>query len=125
MSRLGTVGRCALVLAILVPMAKADEADGCGDPLPPTLRPKSTRPIELGSRARNDGSHQDHARARRADRISISTNFRLTDVVTYLKQKHDIEIQLDIKMLEEASIGIDTPVTRSLQGTHASFGVCD
>jgi hypothetical protein len=44
------------------------------------------------------------------------TELPLTDVVKYLSDKHDIEIQLDTKVLEEASIGIDTPVTRSLKG---------
>ncbi len=41
----------------------------------------------------------------------------LHDVVLYLKDRHHIEIQIDTKVLEEASIGVDTPVTRNLQGT--------
>ena len=40
----------------------------------------------------------------------------LQDVVLYLKDRHHIEIQLDTKVLEEASIGVETPVTRNLQG---------
>ncbi|HTU26701.1 MAG TPA: hypothetical protein VMF30_14935 [Pirellulales bacterium] len=44
------------------------------------------------------------------------TELPLDQVVAYLKDKHGIEIQLDTKVLEEASIGIDTPVTRSLSG---------
>ena len=40
----------------------------------------------------------------------------LADAVDYLKDLHGIEIQLDTKALEEAGIGSDTPVTRTLKG---------
>lgn len=40
----------------------------------------------------------------------------LEDVMEYLKQRHDIEIQIDNKGLAEAGIGSDTPVTRSIKG---------
>ena len=40
----------------------------------------------------------------------------LTDVVDYLKDLHNIEIQIDTKSLEDASIGPDTPVTTNLKG---------
>jgi hypothetical protein len=40
----------------------------------------------------------------------------LTDVIDYLKQRHDIEIQLDQKALTDAGVGTDTPVTRSIKG---------
>ncbi len=40
----------------------------------------------------------------------------LQDAVDYLKDLHQIEIQLDTKALEEAGIGSDTPVTRTLKG---------
>ena len=40
----------------------------------------------------------------------------LQDVVMYLKDRHHIEFQLDTKVMEEASIGVETPVTRNLQG---------
>ncbi|HVX10957.1 MAG TPA: hypothetical protein VHC22_07250 [Pirellulales bacterium] len=40
----------------------------------------------------------------------------LTDVFDYLKQRHQIEIQLDTKALNEAGCGSDTPVTRSIRG---------
>lgn len=40
----------------------------------------------------------------------------LADVVEYLKQRHDIEIQLDEKALQDAGVGSDTPVTRSIKG---------
>lgn len=40
----------------------------------------------------------------------------LSDVVDYLKQRHDIEIQLDYKALTEAGVGTDTPITRTIKG---------
>ena len=38
------------------------------------------------------------------------------DVTSYLRDKHNIEIQLDPKALAAAGIGTDTPVTRRLKG---------
>ncbi|HET6884120.1 MAG TPA: VWA domain-containing protein, partial [Pirellulales bacterium] len=40
----------------------------------------------------------------------------LTDVIDYLKQRHDIEIQLDQKALTDAGVGTDTPISRSIKG---------
>lgn len=40
----------------------------------------------------------------------------LQDVVNYLKHLHDIEIQLDLRALEDVGIGSDTPITRNLKG---------
>ncbi|HET6879421.1 MAG TPA: VWA domain-containing protein [Pirellulales bacterium] len=40
----------------------------------------------------------------------------LSDVIDYLKQRHDIEIQLDQKALTDAGVGSDTPITRSIKG---------
>lgn len=40
----------------------------------------------------------------------------LADVIEFLKQKHDIEIQLDNKALTDAGVGNDTPITRTLSG---------
>ena len=40
----------------------------------------------------------------------------LTDVIDYLKDYHQIEIQLDKKAMEEASIALDTPVKKNLKG---------
>ena len=39
----------------------------------------------------------------------------LTDVIEYLKVKHDIEIQLDNHCLQEAGVATDTQITRSLR----------
>ncbi|HVX14155.1 MAG TPA: hypothetical protein VHC22_23415 [Pirellulales bacterium] len=40
----------------------------------------------------------------------------LTDCIDYLKQRHNIEIQLDIKALRDAGVGSDAPITRSIKG---------
>jgi hypothetical protein len=40
----------------------------------------------------------------------------LQDAVEYLKDYHGIEIQFDNRALEDAGIGTDTPITRTLKG---------
>ena len=45
------------------------------------------------------------------------TDTPLTDVVDYLKDKHQIEIQLDKKAMEEAAIDTGTAVTCNIKGT--------
>jgi hypothetical protein len=40
----------------------------------------------------------------------------LTEVMDYLKQRHGIEIQLDVKALSDAGVGSDVPITRSIKG---------
>jgi len=114
MSRLGTVGLCTLVLTVFVGVARADEPSGAATPAA-AIKPDGTRPIELGTR------DEVRARAKIASVLEEPTEFDfnelpLTDVVLYLKNRHHVEIQLDTKALEEASIGIETPVTRTLQG---------
>lgn len=40
----------------------------------------------------------------------------ISDVVDYLKARHEIEIQLDAKALTDAGVSTDTPITRSIKG---------
>jgi len=40
----------------------------------------------------------------------------LQDAIDYLKDHHEIEIQLDSRAFEDAGIGADTPITRQLNG---------
>jgi hypothetical protein len=40
----------------------------------------------------------------------------LHDVLEFLKVKHELEIQIDRKALEEAAIATDTPITRRIKG---------
>jgi hypothetical protein len=91
---------------------EGDEAEMAPDA---TENEPATRPIEVGAR------HEARARAKIQAALDSETSFEftelpLTDVVRYLSEKHGIEIQLDTKVMEEASIDIDTPVTRSLKG---------
>ncbi|MBX7166550.1 MAG: hypothetical protein K1X74_09415 [Pirellulales bacterium] len=40
----------------------------------------------------------------------------LTDVLNYLGDRHEIEIEINQRALDDAAIGSDTPINRSLQG---------
>lgn len=40
----------------------------------------------------------------------------LEDVIEYLQQRHEINIQLDNKALADAGVGTDVPITRSIKG---------
>lgn len=44
------------------------------------------------------------------------TDQPLTEAIQYLKERHEIEIQLDEKALEEEGVGTETPVTRNISG---------
>jgi hypothetical protein len=44
------------------------------------------------------------------------TDQPLSDVIEYLKAKHEIEIQLDQKALADAGVSSDTTVTRNIKG---------
>ena len=44
----------------------------------------------------------------------------LSDVVDYLKEYHDIEIQIDERALSDMTVGPDTPVTKNLKGISLS-----
>ncbi len=51
------------------------------------------------------------------------TEMPLIDAVDYLKDYHDIEIQLDNRALEDAGVGSDTPVTRMVNGISLKSGL--
>lgn len=40
----------------------------------------------------------------------------LTDVIDFLKERHNIQIQLDHKALADTGVGTDVPITRSIKG---------
>ena len=71
-----------------------------------------------------DMKDQKGAAARIRKALDEPTNIEfvdapLQDVVDYLKDLHNIEIQIDTKALEDASIGPDTPVTRNLRASRS------
>src|SRR5690606_26921030 len=47
----------------------------------------------------------------------------LQDAVTFLKDYHSIEIQLDTRALEDMGVGSDTPVTRTVNGITLKSGL--
>lgn len=44
------------------------------------------------------------------------TDQPLSDVIDFLKARHNIEVQIDARALEDAGLGSDTPITRTLKG---------
>lgn len=48
--------------------------------------------------------------------IEFPEDLPLTDVIQHLKERHRIEIQLDLKALGDVGIGTDSPVTVNLRG---------
>ena len=62
-------------------------------------------------------SHKAHIAAALDERTELDfADQPLSDVVDYLKQRHEIEIQLDNKALTEAGVGSDTPISRAIKG---------
>lgn len=47
----------------------------------------------------------------------------LSDVIDYLKQRHEIEIQLDNKALTDAGVAYNTPITRAVKGITLRSGL--
>ena len=89
-----------------------------GLPGPRSLEAAHRAPREIQERrpARNNPAEVKIVKA--LDEMTELDNIQempLTDVIDYLKTKHDIEIQLDNKALEEAGVALDTPITRNLK----------
>ena len=104
----------ALLLTVFIGLSKGDESDDAVAKAQ-TIVAMQRQPIEVAS------SNEAAARAKIIQALDEETKFEfnelpLQDVILYLKDRHHIEFQLATKVLEEASIGVETPVTRSLQG---------
>ena len=91
----------------------------------PIVYPQAEHWQELSARrakyARTDLHDSKPAEARLSRALSEPTNFdfidvSLRDAVAYLKDLHGIEIQFDDKVLEDAGIDLDAPITRRLSG---------
>ncbi|HTU23877.1 MAG TPA: hypothetical protein VMF30_00680 [Pirellulales bacterium] len=114
MSRLRAMGACALALAILVGGVIAADT-GKAPKNDPPANPNKNRAIVVGS------PHEMLMREKINKILDEPTEFTfnelpLDQVVQYIKDAHHVEIQLDLKTMEEASIGSDMPVTRQLSG---------
>jgi hypothetical protein len=121
MSRLGTVGVCALASALFAAASKADEANDAKAHAA-LIAAVSRQPIEVAT------ANEAQRLAKITTTLDEETSFDfnelpLTDAIHYLRDKHTIEIQIDTKMLEAESIGVDTPVTRQLQGVTLRSGL--
>ncbi|HEX3726601.1 MAG TPA: hypothetical protein VHV08_10180 [Pirellulales bacterium] len=103
-------------------------ARGGDDPFSGTSDPPAAKPAEVSTKPPADGdcTAQSEARIRAALREPTVLNFTdtpLSDALDYLKDKHGIEIQLDSKALEEAGVGADTPITRSVNNVSLRSGL--
>ena len=78
-----------------------------------TLRRKKFAAVDL----KQKGGAEEKISKALDDTTSIEfVETPLQDVVDYLKDYHNIEIQLDTKALDEASVGSDTPISKNLKG---------
>jgi hypothetical protein len=121
MSRLGTVGLCALASALFSAVSKADEAADAKAHAA-SIAAAARQPIEVATANEAQGLTKIKWALDEETAFDF-TELPLTDAVKYLTDKHTIEIQIDTKMLEAESIGIDTPVTRSLRGITLRSGL--
>jgi len=93
---------------------------------PPIVYPESHIWQELSARRKEKYSSMDLASRGTAekkidDALKSPTQLEfietpLQDVIDYLKDFHDIEIQIDKKALDDVGIGSDTPITKNLKG---------
>ncbi|HUT11177.1 MAG TPA: tetratricopeptide repeat protein, partial [Thermoguttaceae bacterium] len=73
------------------------------------------RPVDLTA----DGPEEAEARINAALDSPTQLEFietQLQDVVDFLRDYHDIEIQIDTRALDEVGIPTDTPITKNLKG---------
>ena len=89
------------------------------------LRPGANWEDLTGARGERFGSQDMRVRGDADKRLDAAlrsptqlefTDTPLSDVIDYLKDYHGVEIQLDKRILDEAGIGTDIPITRSLKG---------
>jgi len=93
---------------------------------PPIVYPDAQIWQELTARRREKYSSMDLGRQGPAEKkiseaLKSPTQLEfietpLSDVVSYLKDYHDIEIQLDKKALDDGGVATDTPVSKNLKG---------
>jgi hypothetical protein len=96
-------------------VAQAPKAAEVRDPFgpPEAAAPKQAAPqpaSERPSAARRIESELD--KTTEIDMVEMP----LKDVMTFLQERHQIPIVLNAKRLEEASVSIDTPITKTLKG---------
>ncbi|HVA47203.1 MAG TPA: hypothetical protein VNH11_12615 [Pirellulales bacterium] len=97
MLRVGPVVFSAFVCLSLLPSMSAAEPDTAARPLPTPRQAAILTALDQPSEL--DFAEQP-----------------LSDVIESLKQKHEIEIQIDNKALADAGVASDTPITHTIQG---------
>ena len=116
---------CFLMLAIVAGMGagKSDvrrvEEDPFGDAAPqstPTNAAEQVASIVVHPDQKPIAAEERIRAALRGPTVMEFVETPLSDVVDYLKDHHQIEIQLDTKALEDAGAGSDTPITKNLKG---------
>ena len=111
-----------LTLAVLLSGSSCRAEDAPQKPAA-AARTSEQRPERVAAELRNQSPHQREERIEAALGEPTSIEFvetPLSDVLDFLKDLHAIEIQLDTKALDAASIGSDTPVTRNLKNISLS-----
>src|SRR5690606_35962221 len=78
-----------------------------------TIRRKKYASVDL---AKQGGSEERIFKALNENTQLEFVETPLKDVVAYLADFHNIPIVINSKKLDEAAVGIDTPVTKSLKG---------
>jgi len=78
-----------------------------------TLRRKKYASIDL---ARQGGAEQKIFAALEDDTRLEFIETPLSQVIDFLKDQHDINIEIDTKALDDIGIGSDSPITRNLRG---------
>lgn len=78
-----------------------------------TERRKKYKAVDLAE----PGGHETEIRAALDETTEGDfTDQPLTDVLDYLKQRHDIEIQIDDRALSDSSVSTETPITHRFKG---------
>src|SRR6185437_3857774 len=78
-----------------------------------TERRKKYTSVDL----RQNNENEDRILAELGEKTDLEFDeTSLSDAIEFLKERHGIEIQLDVKALEEEGVGTDTPVTRHISG---------
>jgi hypothetical protein len=116
---------------VAVVVAQARQAADPADPFsaPPAVAnpadpfaPSATNKAESKTAKANEKSSAAARIAAELDRITEidAVEMPLRDVVTYFSERHNIPIVLKTRKLDEASISVDSPVTKQLRGIRLS-----
>lgn len=91
---------------------------GAAEPAPAAAKPADKAVADLSAGIPAGGSSAADERIRKALAEPTDLEFvetPLSDVIDSLQKKHGINIQLDVKALDDSGTGTDTPVTRHIK----------